>query len=183
MNRIGERIKKHREQLNMPLAELSKKVGISISALSQIEHAKAFPSIITLKAIAENLSTTVGELIGENESLTRNPSIKKGEEKFVKANATGSSLYLLSHHCPGKQMEPFLIKIPPGSDSSDLISRHPGQAFLKLLEGKALVTLDKKDYTLVKGDNFYYNTNLEFVMKNPGRTTCSALWIISPPFM
>ena len=66
MKRIGERIRQKRELLGLQLKVLSKKVGISSSALSQIEKAKAFPSIITLKSIAENLHTTVGELIGEN---------------------------------------------------------------------------------------------------------------------
>ena len=69
MQRIGERIKSKREQLGLQLNELAKKVGVSSSALSQIEKAKSFPTIITLKLIAENLQTTVGELIGENESL------------------------------------------------------------------------------------------------------------------
>ena len=73
MNRIGVRIKKKREQLNLQLNELAEKIGISPSALSQIEKAKSFPSIITLKTIAEKLHTTVGELIGENDSLANNP--------------------------------------------------------------------------------------------------------------
>ena len=67
MNRLGARIKRKREMLSLPLSDLSKKVGISASALSQIENSKAFPSIVTLKSIANSLYTTVGELIGEHE--------------------------------------------------------------------------------------------------------------------
>ena len=51
MNRIGERIKKKREQFNLQLNELAEKIGISSSALSQIEKAKSFPSIVTLKTM------------------------------------------------------------------------------------------------------------------------------------
>ncbi|KAB2822721.1 MAG: helix-turn-helix transcriptional regulator, partial [Paludibacter sp.] len=69
MNRIGERIKRKRDQFKLNLNELAKRVGISSSALSQIENGKAFPTIITLKSIADQLQTTVGELIGENESV------------------------------------------------------------------------------------------------------------------
>ena len=83
MRRIGERIKRKRDLLNLQLNDLARKVGISPSALSQIEKAKAFPSIITLKSIAENLHTTVGELIGENESLSNNPVVHKDDMKFV----------------------------------------------------------------------------------------------------
>src|SRR5512147_1451180 len=98
MNRLGERIKRKRESLNMPLSELSKKVGISVSALSQIENAKAFPSVLTLKTISDNLYTTVGELLGENETLSKNPLIKSSELKFVRTNSSDCRLFLLSHH-------------------------------------------------------------------------------------
>ena len=86
MKRLGERIKKRREFLKMQLNDLSKKVGISPSALSQIENAKAFPSIVTLKNIADSLHSSVGELIGENEMLAKNPIIRYKEKKFVKDN-------------------------------------------------------------------------------------------------
>lgn len=60
----------------MQLNDLAKKAGISSSALSQIENAKAFPSILTLKTIADRLHTTVGEIIGEHEALLNNPRLK-----------------------------------------------------------------------------------------------------------
>jgi transcriptional regulator with XRE-family HTH domain len=98
MKRIGERIRRKRDALSMQLNELAQKVGVSASALSQIEKAKAFPSIFTLKAIAENLNTTVGELIGENESLSKNPVVRKTEMKFVEITSGGTEVFLLSHH-------------------------------------------------------------------------------------
>ena len=181
MNRLGERIKRKRENLNMHLSDVSKKVGISPSALSQIENAKAFPSIVTLKKIAESLFTTVGELIGENEKLTKNPLIKTGDLKFVRVNSSGTSLFLLSHHDSGKQMEPYMLKFIENSDSTEIMSEHPGQEFIYILEGKFLMTLDNDQYVLEKGDNFYYNSGIMHQIKNIGKTTARILWIISPP--
>lgn len=181
MNRLGERIKRKRENLNLPLSEVSKKVGISVSALSQIENAKAFPSIITLKSIAESLFTTVGELVGENETLTKNPLIKSNEIKFVKKNNSGSKLFLLSHHEYGKQMEPYLIEFDENSDSENIMVEHPGQAFIQILEGKMEMILDKVQYLLQVGDNFYFNSNKSHQMKNIGNSPARILWIITPP--
>ncbi|NLE31941.1 MAG: helix-turn-helix transcriptional regulator, partial [Bacteroidales bacterium] len=48
MKRIGERIKKKRELMNLNLNELAERVAVSASALSQIEKSKSFPSIFTL---------------------------------------------------------------------------------------------------------------------------------------
>ena len=125
MKRLGERIKRKRESMHMQLNELAKKVGISSSALSQIEKAKAFPSVITLKSIAENLYTTVGELIGENEILTNNPLVKFDEKSFVEKNQSGTSLFLLSNHGNGKQMDTFLMEFEAGSDVEGIMKNHP----------------------------------------------------------
>ena len=181
MNRLGERIKRKREILNLPLSELSKKVGISASALSQIENSKAFPSIVTLKSIANSLYTTVGELIGENESLTKNPLVKAGDIKFVKVNSSGTTLFLLSHHENSKQMEPYIIKFIENSDSSDIMHTHPGQEFIHVLEGKLMITLDNSQYILEKGDNFYFNSTIAHALKNISNSSAKVLWVITPP--
>jgi len=181
MNRIGERIKRKRELLSLPLSDLARKVGISASALSQIENAKAFPSIVTLKTIADQLYTTVGELIGENESLTKNPLIKANDIKFVKVNSGGTSLFLLSQHENGKQMEPYIIKFVENSDSSDIMTSHPGQEFVHVLEGKLMITLEKTHYILEKGDNFYFNSNIPHSLKNIHHSSAKVLWVITPP--
>lgn len=165
----------------MHLIDLSKKVGISTSALSQIENAKAFPSILTLKTIAVSLFTTVGELIGENETLTKNPLIKENEIKFVKKNKSGSSLYLLSHHDYVKQMEPYMIRFSGNSDSEGIMSEHPGQEFIHVLDGKLIITLENTRYALSKGDSFYFNSSLSHQVKNNTSKPATILWIITPP--
>lgn len=181
MKRLGERIKRKRELLNMPLSELSKKVGISISALSQIENAKAFPSVLTLKTIAVSLYSTVGELIGENETLTNNPLIKADNIKFVKVNNSGTSQYLLSHHDNNKQMEPYLLIFDINSDSSDIMSEHPGQEFIYILEGKLMMSMGENKFILEKNDSFYFNSSITHSIMNFGNSQARILWIITPP--
>lgn len=80
MKRLGERIRRKRESLHLKLNDVANRVGISSSALSQIEKAKAFPSILTLKTIADCLHSTVGELVGENETLSKQPLIKDAKK-------------------------------------------------------------------------------------------------------
>ena len=95
MKRIGERIKRKRESMQMSLHELAEKVGVTPSALSQIERSKSYPSILTLKSVADNLNTTIGELVGENESLDNNPVVTKNEIRFIEKNCSGTRLYVL----------------------------------------------------------------------------------------
>ena len=181
MKRLGERIKRKRESIHMPLNDLARKVGVSSSALSQIENAKAFPTIVTLKTIADKLNTTVGELIGENETLTKNPLIRKEEKKYVKGNNSGTSLFLLSHHDPLKQMETYLVEFTKNSNTNDIFTEHPGQEFCHILKGNILFTLDENQYQLTEGDSLYFNSNIPHSAMNSTKSVAVMLWIVTPP--
>lgn len=181
MKRLGVRIKRHRDKLGLGLTDLAKRVGVSASALSQIENGKAFPSIITLKSIANSLYTTVGDLIGENEMLAELPLVKKGERKYVKTNATGAEIFLLSHHDNSKQMETFLIDMPAESDCDEVMIEHKGQEFIYLIRGKIKISLEGKEFELEQGDSFYYDSSIKHEVKNINDSLSSLIWIITPP--
>jgi transcriptional regulator with XRE-family HTH domain len=181
MKRIGERIKGRRVLLNLHLNELAGKVGISSSALSQIEKAKAFPSIITLKSIADNLNTTVGFLIGENDNLSNNPVIKKSEVRFVQKNSSGTELYLLSQHDISKQMDTYLVRLIKESDLSDLFPATFGQTYCHVLSGEVDFQLDDKRFIVKQGDNIYFNCKSGYQVKNCKKHIAELLWIISSP--
>lgn len=180
MKRIGERINKKRKLLNLQLNDLAKQVGISPSALSQIEKAKAFPSILTLKSIAEKLHTTVGELIGENETLSNNPVVLRDDMKFVERNVTGTEIFLLAHHDINKQMDTYFVRFALGSDLTNLFVANSGQIFCYVVTGKISFKLDKKSYLLEVGDSIYFNSNVPYSAINNSENSCELLWIISP---
>jgi transcriptional regulator with XRE-family HTH domain len=181
MKRLGERIKRKRESLNLQLNELARKVGISSSALSQIEKAKALPSITNLKLIADHLHTTVGELIGENEALSKNPLVKFEDISFVAENTSGCSSYLLSNHGPNKQMDTFMLKFKPKANSEGIVHLHPGQTFLFVLQGEVIVELDEHTYPLNVNDSFYLNSNRSHFIFNNTNNESRVLLVSTPP--
>lgn len=181
MKLLGERVRRKRENLHMQLNELAKKVGVSSSALSQIEKAKASPSIVTLKAIADNLYTSIGDLIGENEVLTRNPLVHFDEKSFVDKNESGASLYLLSNHGNNKQMETFLIHFEKNADAKNLMKVHPGQEFCFVLKGELEIVLDDATYVLKEKDSFYFNSGRDHLTKNTAKGITQVLWVVTSP--
>ena len=62
---VGEAVRERRAERSLTLAALAAAVGISPSALSQIERGQVNPSIMTVVEIADALDTTVGDLLGE----------------------------------------------------------------------------------------------------------------------
>lgn len=181
MNRIGERIKKKRELFGLHLNELAEKVGVSPSALSQIEKSKSFPSILTLKSIAENLHTTVGELVGENESLGNNPIVCKNDIKYIEQNKSGTIIYRLSHHNVNKQMDTYLVRFAKASGIEGLFTLIYGQIFCHVLSGEIRFDLEGKSYILKPGDNIYFNAKASHNAINSYDGLSELLWIQSPP--
>ena len=180
MKRLGERIKKRRESLKLQLNEVAKAAGISASALSQIENAKSFPSILTLKSISDALNSTVGELIGEAESMNRNPLVRYSDKKFVERNASGAELYLLSHHEMGKQMDTFLLVLNSESDSTGFFKAHPGQEFCNVIKGEVVFELENNSYNLKTGDSIYYNSSRYYHVSNKSQEQAELLWVVTP---
>lgn len=166
MNRIGERIKHKREQYGLQLNELAQKVGITSSALSQIEKSKSYPSVVTLKLIAENLQTTVGELMGENESIDNHPVLRNEESVFVAENESGAELYLLSQQDLSRQMDTFLIKFHPDSNSIGLFRQHTSHVFGYLLSGELQFNINNESYVVKQGDSIYFNGKQNFKLQN-----------------
>ena len=182
MKRIGERIKRKRELMDLHLGDLAREVGISASALSQIERAKAFPSIVTIKSIAEHLETTVSELIGENDHRSDIlPVAKKGEEKLYEENDNGAKLFRIEHHFLNKQMHPFMAELKTSADLSGLLKNKIGQIFCVVLSGEVQFILDHEKYLLNEGDSIYFSSKVSYNAKNKGESNARILVIVSPP--
>lgn len=63
--RLGEAIRRRREQAGLSLRELGQASGYSFSYLSGIENSKRWPSLPALEAIAKALGTTPAALMSE----------------------------------------------------------------------------------------------------------------------
>lgn len=73
---LGNRIKKLRQQQNLSLKELSNKIDISISFLSDIENNRSKPSLSRLIDIANGLNTSVSFLLDELSEVSYSQKIK-----------------------------------------------------------------------------------------------------------
>lgn len=166
--------------LNMQLGELAEKVGISPSALSQIEKSKSFPSILTLKAIADKLHTTVGDLVGENESLGNNPVVLQSDIKYIEQNKSGTILFLLSNHDINKQMDTYLLRFAKASGIEGLLQNIQGQVFCHVLSGEIRFDLNDKTYILNQGDNIYFHAKQPHNILNNNDGLSEMLWVQSP---
>lgn len=181
MNRIGERIRKRREYLEIPMNVLAKGIAVTSSLLSQIENGKAFPSLHTIKHIADYLNTSVGSLIGENDTYASNPIISWEDKKFVKSNNNGATLYLLAHYSPLQTMEIYTVELEKEGNSKGLLdNRRNGQEFCFVVNGLVSVVFEESLHELnIHGSIYFYSHDLKY-FQNKSDEKSHILWVISP---
>jgi transcriptional regulator with XRE-family HTH domain len=89
---IGGRIKQLRKQKGMTLKDLSAKIDMSVSFISDIENEKSLPSLKRCKEIAHGLNVSVSSLLGEK---TQENSISSNDGEY-NITFTGSDAERLS---------------------------------------------------------------------------------------
>jgi transcriptional regulator with XRE-family HTH domain len=180
MQIIGVNIKRLREEKRITLRTLARNLDISPSFLSQIENGKALPSLDTLKNIANSLSTTVGNLIGETQQPETSPMIRPGERKHLDQIGSGINISVLTSPDQNKQMEPLLFKMNEKASSGSMY-KHFGQEFILILQGTLEIILNDAVYVLKKGDSIYFNSSTPHSFRNAGKGQTEAVWVVTPP--
>ena len=106
---LGERIKSLRQYKKITLREFSKKIGISISFLSDIENSRSKPSLERLKDIAEGLGVAVSYLLGEEEETVESNNFyafTSTENKYRDINGVKEdSIYISKKDLPSKALK------------------------------------------------------------------------------
>lgn len=180
MKKLGGRVRTRREVLGISLSETARLSGISPSALSQIENSKAYPSIVTLKSIAETLNTTVGDLIGENETIKFDPLMLKSDRILLAKDGKGGELYQISYNEPGKFMGTYFMTLDEGAVADKWFREHSGQGFCYLISGEIQFEMDKKVYNMSAGDTLYFNSLRPHKAINTHSVTAELLYVITP---
>jgi transcriptional regulator with XRE-family HTH domain len=157
---LGSRLRAERLRQGISLREMARRLGISPSALSQIETGKAQPSVSKLFDIVNLLNISVdGLLAGDGRQRPGSPQVvvTRGHEGFFSLQRAGEheSLELESGvlwtrltagSFPG--VEYLHVTYQPAACSSreGAFMRHAGQEFGYLLSGRLLVDVGFDSY-------------------------------------
>ena len=162
ISNIGKRIKKFRELKEISLDELSKRTGLSLDLLKEIEQDKVYPALGILlrisRALGTRLGTFIDDQISEDPIVTTKDS-RSCEESAYRGGKEGLPLkfYSLGRGKTDRHMEPFYIEIYPSNNDIDF-SSHEGEEFIVVISGEIEVTYGNKKYLLKQGDSIYYNS-------------------------
>ncbi len=173
---IGTKIKELRLKNNLTQEELGDRCELTKGFISQLENDLTTPSIDTLNDIVTILGSNLSEFFDERKE---DPVVFQKDDYFVKERENGSVTWLV----PSAQknaMEPILTVLEPHAESEQDMP-HEGEEFGYVLSGKITLVLGNKNYTVRKGETFYYKSDKMHYIINDTDKKCEVIWISCPP--
>lgn len=200
---LGERLRAVREQAGIGVRELSRRVQLSASMISQLERGLTMPSVTTLYAITTALGVSLDALMAPSPA-TAEPApgpapgggaavLAPPREEVVAAppvaRATGGRRIALAAGVrwellaatPSPDVEFLRVTYEPGGASSpaDALQRHEGREYGTVVEGRLGVTVGFTTYELDAGDSIAFASTMPHRLFNllDDRAT-TGFWVV-----
>ena len=184
---LGGRLRAERLGQGIGLREMARRLGISASALSQIETGKAQPSVSKLFDIVNLLGVSVdGLLAGDGAPPV---VVSRGQEGFFSHQEAGQHetlelesgvlwRRLTAGSFPG--IEFLQVEYEPGARSSreGSFMRHAGQEFGYLLSGRLRVDVGFDSHRLGPGDSISFDSTTPHRLRNAGDDPVTGVWVV-----
>jgi transcriptional regulator with XRE-family HTH domain len=164
----------------MTLEDLARTVGLSKSALSQIESGKIDPSLDTLRRLAHGLKITLAALF-ETHTAVDNRVVRRNQRKVFHIPRNHLRYELLSPDLVGKRVEFLRVEFDRESGEKPQPYTHEGEEYGIVIRGRVEVFVDGATYNLAPGDSIFFHATAPHYVHNAGRTSAVMIWAISPP--
>lgn len=175
---LGTRLRERRNEMEMSIKDLAEKTGLTSGFISQIERGLAEPSITSLRNIANELGVPVFYFLLDD--IEENPVVRKDQRRILNFGKSDLTYELLSPDL-NKQMEMFLGKLNPGTDTGEEFLYHTGEEVIHILKGTMWFKLGTDEYILETGDTVQFNSSKLHQIKNIGEEVLEFISTTTPP--
>jgi XRE family transcriptional regulator, regulator of sulfur utilization len=149
--RIGEILKRLREQLGFSLRTLAARAGFSASFLSQLENGQVSPSIASLDRIASELGVTLADLF--EASQTPVASVVRAQDRpGFTSSWSRARIESLTPSGERRRLEAIAVTLAPRGTSGKHPTSHPTDQFAYVLTGPLTLILAEDHLSLGSGD-------------------------------
>ncbi len=179
---VGERVKRAREKRGLSLLDISRRTGIDVTLLFEIEEGQSAPPLGTIIKLAKALEMKMGYFISGDE-LRPFTILRRGDRKVVSRYDSkrdkhyGYEYESLAPYKKDRHMEPFLVTLQPATTEEER-SAHDGQEFIFVLTGSMEVRLGEEIHVLEPGDAIYYDSTVPHLVKCHGQETTRILAVL-----
>ena len=183
---VGGRLRALRKRQGMSARSLADALGISPSAVSQIERGVLRPSVSRLIAITDALNVPLASVFdAESDPLTEIATPTTG---FALQRADHTSALVLDSGVAFRRLAPgrtpgveyFESTYPPGSTAhaDEKLFRHEGYEVGTVLSGELTIDFDEERVVLRHGDAISFPCSRPHRIHNTGTMEAVAQWLI-----
>lgn len=187
---LGAKLRSSRERRGISVRELARRVNVSPSLVSQIEHGTVMPSVATLYAIVNELALGLDELFqskpppvtdgrADSRADVREGPVCRGDNRQAIRLAGGVRWELLTP-APDPELEFLYVVYEPGAQScpKDSLVRHGGMEYAYLISGRLGVRIGFNEYELRAGDSISFDAQSPHRLWAIGRSPAVAIWAV-----
>ena len=175
---IGEGIRRERQRRGMTLAQLASQVGLTVSAISQIERGASDPSISSLRRIAQAFDIPMFQfLVG---SPRRDIVVRRAQRTKLTFPDRDLQYELVSADTSG-EFEVLSLVMAPGVSTAAVAAEHAAEECSLVLRGRMLVEVAGAFYDLEAGDSIKIHRNLPHRFVNDSEAETEVITVLSPP--
>jgi len=180
---IGQRIRDLRNEKGLTLGNLSEKIKVSPSLISQLERGGVNPSISLLKSIVDAFELPLSSVLGdEAQKPEQVPYVMKEKERKTLTTEGGVKFVLLSGNYD-LECEFIYNEWPPRSSTGKEKYVHEGVECGLLLDGELEVELEDRTYDLKPGDSITFRSDIPHRLNNRWKKLARAVWVNSKPWI
>ena len=172
---VGKKIKKARTDKKMTYETLANETGFSIDFLKKVEAGKLTPPVGSLLQISRALEIDSGDLLKEEEDRMQDR---------IKAYTKRTASYAYTTLTPGaenKHLKAFRVRIDAMKDHEGVSYNHEGEEFVYVLEGTIEVVVGEHINTVAAGESLHFNSGIQHLLRNIGKTDAELLVVIYNP--
>ena len=177
-SKLGEALKRRRQEQSLTLDQLAAKSGVSRAAISKIERGDSGASTPVLGKLAEALDLSISQLLGgsRGEQVLQIP--RELQPVFVE-EATGFERRSLSPMYLGRGIDFVLNSLPPKAKTGPFPAHREGvEEHLYVTKGRLRVTLNGAEHVLQAGDFLFYRGNQNHTFENLTSSVCEYFIVI-----
>ena len=178
---LGKKLKEVRTKRGFSQSELAKLVGLTPSAISQVESNLIYPSLPALVKMAEVLLVEVSTFFQTGSALTRKIVFSLADSIPVKLQDITNDIMSARMLTPvdfQSKAEVYLLEFSPGKKLSHHFFSHKGEELGYVLSGRLQMSLPHSIHKLKTGDAVHLTSETPSQWMNLGPGTARLLWIV-----
>lgn len=175
--RLGETVRLLRQRAGLSIQDVATKTGLSTGMISQLERARAMPSIRTLRLLSIALEVPISYFFETSDPAdVQRYIVRKGSRRLLRLTASGVVKEALTPEGKG-QLELYELTLNPGASSGTDFLQHTGEKAGYVLSGSLRLWLDNEAHVLEAGDSFRFPSIVPHMFDNPTQQAARVIWV------